>query len=348
MSRLGSGRSVPVLYWRGGQTRIAPLPGMTALKYGRVMGGTGVATFTAAANAQTRAFLGNIHPFGMELVVFRDGARVWEGPIVTPVYQGEGLTFTAWDVTGFNRRRAHRGRVSLTPVDVLTELYDTFVAGLSLDDPNVLAYLTADTTDGTVVSVARDVAAWSTYYADDADNLAKQGASYTTIGRRIHCWRTDAPPARLRPLDPGKHIAGQSQIVEDGAALATRVFAVNGDVVGSAAIPVPVDPYYGLVELTTTADSVTDTAGADAVADRLLRASYPAPQSLTLPAGVSLNGDAPYSLDDLVCGVVVPVTDETTPRRMLATPILTAVDVSQDASGEQVTITLTPPDAVGT
>lgn len=345
MTRLGSGRSVPVLYWRGGATRIGPLPGMTSLKYGRVMGGTGVATFTATANATTRDFLGSIHPWAMELVVFRDGDRVWEGPVVLPTWQGEVLSLTAWDVTGFNKRRAHRGRVSLTPVDVLTELTATITAGLTLDDPGVLAHLTSNTVDGTVVNVARDVAPWSGYYGDDAEALAKQGASYTAIGRRIHCWRTDAPPARLRTLDPSKHIAGQSQITEDGTALATQVIAVNSDIVGTASISVPVDPYYGLVELITSADSVTDTAGASAVAARLLRASYPAPQSLSLPGGVALNADAPYSLASLVPGVVIPVADASTPRRMQATPVLTAVDVSQDPGGEQVTITLVPPDS---
>lgn len=348
MALLGDGDNVAFLYERGGAKRIAQIPGQVGVSWGRVLDDISDGTVSCLIPGDVGAdreeccrILGNIHTWAHELVIFRNGHRVWEGPVTRVSEVGANVNIAAQDVLGWTRRRAHRGRVA-AGVYVVNELVSMLQAAFLEHDPNVLGYLDVRGA-GTGVQVDREVLVNSCYYAEDLDQLGDQGANFTTVGRRVVVWPDRLTLGRVSRLEPGKHLVAEVEIIEDGMILATRVAARNDqDESAKSTVGTAVDTFYGLVEGITEASSVVGVPALTAVANSVRKDSYPAAAIINIPDGSTLTCDAPFDISELVPGVIVPISTKMTCRPVASDQLLSSLLVTQDETGESVQVNLTP------
>lgn len=347
---LGTGKNVAWLYDKSGTRAIAPLDNATRLNWGRKKNAISEASLYVATgtHGQCCSVLGSIGTWGHSIVVFRDGRRVWEGPITNIKWQRGGVAIGAHDVLGWSMvKTTHEARLVEAPgYRAVDEMYDDVGRVFSTHDPNVLAHRVV-LGPGTGPLVTRDVKAYAGYYDDQLNEMAKGGANYTVVGRRIVLWPDGYLMGRAAPLLPAQHMTGDVEVEENGFDLTTHVTFVNDEGVYGTAPSSAVHGFYGQVER-SEAFTGTDSATLAASAETYLQDHFPVPLKVNVPAGSVLSCDAPYSIDELVPGTVIPVKVDTgLCKRVDDTPELTAVEVSDGADGEKVAITLGGTDTSG-
>lgn len=97
---LGCSRHTADVYDRGGFTRVGSLDLMTSVSYNRVRDDMSAATLKIEAQTpECHALLEGIEPNRHEIVIFRDGERVWEGPISWVEYASDEVTIEAKDIS---------------------------------------------------------------------------------------------------------------------------------------------------------------------------------------------------------------------------------------------------------
>lgn len=346
--RIGNGRNQVVLYAKGGERRIDLLPDASSLKYGRRLNqvSTAQVVIPTAGHSGCCGILGGIGSWGHELVIFRDGERVWEGPVTQPVWGKSQVTITAHDNMVKPSVTATREAVVVPDAAyVVDQGAADLVRSFTGDDPNVLTHLTV-LAPGTGPTTTREVEAGDGYWGEHIADLVKAGLCWTVVGRRIVLWPSTVYPGRTAStLLPGLHMTAEVEIVEDGLALATGVLAVNDDGEAASSTGTNVDPFYGRVEAVVNSAAVGLTA-LTGVADQTRQRSYPAPLTLRVPAGSALSCDAPFHFSELVPGALVPVKVKGEMcRDVSATQQIEAVDVTVEANGETVALTLTQPSS---
>lgn len=361
MTPFGQGTNVASAWSRGGSRRIGGITAASQVSYGRALDGISTCEITvpvANADRKCRNLLENIHAWGHEIVMHRDGERAWEGPITRIVEKRGEIKITARDVLGYTLRRVTRGRNTAVlpgmPVCyVVDEIEFDVLAAFSEDDPNVLDHLTL-LDAGAGPATQREVGPYTAYYADTIDSLSNSGGNYTVVGRRILVWSDDASPGRLKTLLPETHLTSDIEVSEEGMAGSTRVIATSDESAFGASTANGVDSFYGVVEtLVNIPGLITQGAAPGSTAfitaaDSIRSQTFPMPQMLNIPEGSTLSGEAPYTLAQLVPGVTIPVSHRSGLRKIDGDFILTAMQVVQDASGEQVQISVTPSIAVNT
>jgi len=347
MGVLGTGVNEARIYDQRGERAIAPLTNASEVKWGRKLnaisqGGVRIQT---GGHGDCCSVLGQIGTWGHSLVIFRDGLRVWEGPITRLQYSRAAVVIDAHDVLGWALRKNTVARLVTAPGNFAEAELD-FAVQLVFGgfDPAVLAHkqrLAPST--GPLMSL--DVKANGGYYADLFAEYARSGAMFTTVGRSIVIWPSTFIMGRTSPLLPHDHMTAEVEVVEDGLMLATGVAAVNDQQVAGTAGGA-VDPFYGRVEQVITSAGVEPTTlGANAL--QYLEQHYPAPLQVNVPAGSVLDCEAPFDITELVCGTIVPVKiAEGLCRSIDSTHQLTAVDVTSGPIGETVAITVAPVSGV--
>lgn len=351
VSNLGQGNNVAVVQTRGGGQILGELPS-SQLGWGRRLDDlseTNVTIPVSSMSTQCCGLLADTHTWGHEIQVYRDGAESWVGPIVNITENGEGVQIRALDVLGFMVRRATRGRVNGAPVFAVDEAVDDVTEAFTLGgwdgaDPNVLAYLEV-LGAGTGPLTQRDIPFVSAYYFDTLDQLGDIGVNFTTVGRRIILWPDTLTLGRVPTLLPSQHLSSDVTIVEDGMAL-SEVAIVTSDnglwgVSTTPSFPTS-DPFYGPVETITNIPGLATTQACEDAANSVRAQNFPAPVRLVIPDGSTLTTDAPYSIGDLVPGVLMPVSHRGRCRSVAGDFILTSLQVTQTPEGETVQISVAP------
>lgn len=340
MTVLGNGVNEMAVATRDGRTVLLDLPAKS-LKWGRSLAAVSGAEVTVAPAKCTRR-MGDVHPWSHSLVGFRNGERVWEGPIRRRVDSSGGLTFTASDVLGWMDKRPVRAARLVTASPVLTELSNAVTQAFATDDPYVTPHVLTVGAGGPNVDV--QVGAGEKMWAEVLAGLTAGGGRFTAVGRRIVLWDSQTSIGTLPDLSPEDHLTADVDVIEDGDLLATEVWARNDDGVLGTAVGGGgmVDPFYGHVGIITPSTGITPTQVTGA-ASRAIAQAYPAPSTISVPDGATLRCDAPFPIDRLIPGVTVPVVVSTaTAREVRGTFILSSVQVTQTAdAAEQVQITLT-------
>ncbi|MCL1900239.1 MAG: hypothetical protein FWG11_07005, partial [Promicromonosporaceae bacterium] len=368
---LGTGTSRAFIYDQRGEQRILELSNVSSLSWSRRINEVSDASVIVdvpggGEREECCGDLGNIHVWHHSLVIFRevDGTpqRVWEGPIRRLGYRPGQVTIDARDVSGWlEHRRRHTYRdVASSPVttEMMLSLQRAFTSPVvtspaETSDPNVLPWvinygtLTEPVSMGPAVS--RDVLPNEAFYIDDLNSFVDMGGRWTVLGRSIIVFHDGIALGRTNTLLPSRDLQAEIEIVEDGDSLTT--YGVARDDTGAAQAyygptgHTPIDAYYGLL------DSVVSLGGGDTGASRaaLIAAAtavwnqnYPAPILLNIPQDSTLSCDAPFPMQHLVCGTIVPIESTETCRDVSATMILSGVQVEQTAEGEQVAISLIP------
>lgn len=340
MSELGCAEDYQVGFTdRYGGASTGPALDASSVKWGRVLDDTSEATVTFPGDdPDCCSALADIRSWCHDMCIYRDGAMVWQGPVVRPTASRAVNEFTARDVTAWLSHRVIHNLIDYTPAGAgaadLTAIAEHIVRdAFEPDDPNVLPYLTVRPSG---VTGERRYEPDTTYAFTELQELARGGIDFTAIGHRI-ILSGQEPLGRLATLTD-EHFAGDLKVIEDGLSATTRAI-VTGEGVTATSGGVGV---CGLLETLVKEQQIKDAGSAQYEADALVRAGDPAPLILEVPAGAQLTPDAPVTIEQLVPGVVIPVAATDLCRPVTTVLQLTRVEVSYGNGNEAVQITLAP------
>lgn len=344
MPELGCGENRAFIYDQGGERMIGELTTVVQIQHGRVLSDVSEATIVVGGPRDEACceLLGKIEPWRHELVIFRDGKRVWEGPVRNVHSKTGQVVIDARDVLAWADRSIHEG-IDDNLAQPPTFIWASDLASAFLHfDPNVLAFRRFPFGLAGDVPIHHPVKQYSGYYGDDMRALGKLGVNYTTNGRSIIAWPERIPLGRTLPLETGKDYLGEVEFVVSGDDYVSEALSqdINGVATSSTATT---RAYYGRVQ------KIVDPQGALGVSElsyltklEVDRNGARMPVVLVPPSDAPLSPKAPVTYEDLVCGMSVPlsVTDPLC-RKFDAEMILNEVTCNQGASGETVSIGLT-------
>ena len=368
---LGIGNNRVFVYDRKGKVLRGELTPLTTVRWGRKRDDISHCNiFLNEWDKDMRLFLGSLRTWRHELVVFRDGVRVWEGPITRISGDHNSLEIEAWDVMAYVYRRIMRQgyndsyriingqQVGMrTVVDRASRIIKNCLA---YDDPNILEYLTPlDNYDDAKQS--RVVLDYTKTAWEEIDDLAAHaGLDYCTVGRRIVLWDTHRPVGRLPEMRDGDF--SDSPIVTEYGMSAANFFGVtnNSGVWGSweedksddhsetgwieqlaSAYGESEAPAHEARELTRKdRDKLEDNLTEQA--HRNIEGRWPPPLVVRIPDNSSLSPDLNIGINQIIPGVWIPLRATNTVREVSQWQKLDSMDVEQTATGERISVVMSP------
>lgn len=374
-----------VIYDRGGMRRIGPLLDLTSVRWERTRDGVSEAIVRVDGDAcvEQSDFLASLATHRHELVIFRGGQRVWEGPIHRLAWHGTYVEVVAHDVIEYLMNTpltqtwsnandnvepvaTRIGRIILYEMthgrqqvadDGLT--YDV-PAWESLTPPaNVTEYLEIHN----FVNEAKT--AMVTYpfemtVGEHLQSLARyQGIDFTAVGRAIHIWDVSRALGRTQQLTE-ENFLEEIIVTEYGADHAQAAYVLGNPppdskvpVYGSALAPENLDFYGPWTKVFTPYnEDGTDNpleSELNSQAQRNLAGRTPSPVEVRIPDNSAVLLSDAITIDDLVPGVQVPLRATLSARQFSQMQKIDHVTVTETAAnGETIQLTLVPttkPDA---
>ncbi|TDC23416.1 hypothetical protein E1265_12830 [Streptomyces sp. 8K308] len=307
MATAGCGSHSAAIVDRSGAT-IAPAQTLTAVEWTRTLDDTSTASVTISPDGDCCERLGEVRAWRHRLVIWRDGEFVWDGPILRPEWTSDGLEIQAADIAAILDRRVPHQSVDFGGDSDLADIAAWLIEdGYAPADPGHEVQIVAPAGVRGARSYTRDVG----QTGDHLRELAEAGIDYTVVGHTI-VLLPETHTVSLGQLTDMDLPAGLT-VVEDGAALATRIIVAGdeeADVMGEVG---DIDEYYGLLERYVQQNSIPDRPSAEAAARALLRSSRSVPVWLD-SAQVTLSPDAPVNVSRLVPGWCLDVTSTATCR----------------------------------
>lgn len=379
---LGCGTYQVFVYERGGQRRLGELDPIETLQFNRIR--DDISHLLITSNGFTDDcgdFYRTLRSWMHELVVFRDGKRVWEGPITRITYNVDSIELEAQDVMAYVYRRIMRQGfndayrvIDHEQVGLLTVVersQQIIMDALAPSDPNVLPYLTSYMfeDDARQSHIVPDYARTAWEQVDDF--AATAGLDYVVIGRRIVLNDVHRPIGRLPEMRDGDFLASLI-VTEYGMQLTNYSAVTNGSGIWGAAEPrdelFPFES-YGPVEMlasaygsSTTGEDEQLTANAinklertyEKQAKRNIAGRWPTPVVVRVPDNSTVSPEAGVSFDMLIPGVWIPLRSTGTIRDISQWQKLDSVTVTYQEGQEVVAVVLSPapnrgqdPDAGG-
>lgn len=353
---LGCGVNNAEVWDRGGLDRLFPLDITSLIRYDRTRDDMSEATVVVPSNADCCRFLADVEPGRHELVIRRDGDRVWEGPIVRIGYKPESIEITAKDVMWYPYRTINRAGQDNTGANStwVTErarviLNRELSRKEALTPPiNMLEWLDVRTSPTTARTSRRTLPYQKTVFEDIDDMAAKAGLDYVTVGRRLVMFDTHEPLGYTAMLTQADFL-GPLVITAYGMDLATYSAVTNGEGLwGSSG---GVSNYYGEIEILATAyeetggdpDNEPSQAEMISQAERNLDGRYPTPVVARVPDSSALNpSSTSLTFAELVPGMQLPVVVTSGCRTIQQAQKLDNVRVEQDENGERIMVILSP------
>lgn len=299
MTKIGCGEWHVMVAGRGGSP-VRMEASFSDLSLTRTVNASGQASITVP-NTGTPGTLccdvfENAEPWRDELVIYRDNAIVYAGPIITVSANPSGGQIQSQDLFHWMEQRFIGDFHGDGDIGDLFRAI--FLNAMEPDDsPNITL-----NTRSTGIHGTRDFKAVEFHRAADAlRELARTGLDFTTIGRTVLAGGLEvfADTSALLLHDDG---VTSAEVVREGGNLATDV-AVFG-----AAPRAGMDPVggrattgterYGLIQRSFTELLVKDRGSADANASARLQAMQPAP----LRVKATLSQDASFEFNDVIPG----------------------------------------------
>ncbi|MEZ0073630.1 hypothetical protein [Planotetraspora sp. GP83] len=332
---VGCGVHQAAIYDRNG-AMITPAETLMEVEWTRVLNNMSTARATIQPSGDCCQAVDNVRSWRHKLVIWRDGRMVWEGPVLGADWKYGSFEVEAGDVLAWLDRRVPHQDIKFGETD-LADIAEWLIEdGFAPDDPghSVQIIGPAGITGGRAYT--KDVGQTGDHLRD----LADTGIDYTAVGSRILILPEDHT-TRVGSLSDADFPEGLT-VSEDGAALATR-WVVHGKdkVVGEAG---GIHPYYGLLERVADESSILKDASAAAAARSRLRASLPAPVWIASQQA-TLSPDAAVDVPSLVPGWCVDVASTRTCRAVAQSLKIMAVKVTENSSGETVSVQLAPAGA---
>jgi hypothetical protein len=349
------------LYDRGGQRKLASLDDLQRVKWGRKRDDPSTATaYIGSAGVECQKALQLAETNRVELVIFRGGVRVWEGPLTRISYYGSSVELEARDVMVYTVRTAMRAEYdNRFPNNglVLDRVKRIMTAELArkeaLDPPiNVLAhvqYLYAQAPATDAGTAARTLPMQYSVFEHIDSYAARGGLDYTVVGRSILFFDVHHRIGQT-PMVTGDDFIGDPVITQYGMELATTVIMTDGK--GHFGEAGATDEYYGEWEVIHQAyDEETASIGAEppSVAEltsqakrSYLQSSKP-PLVVRIPDNTRLNPNGVLTIDMLVPGVWIPLSASLPGRAVSQMQKLDSMTVEETAGkGEEIKVVLSP------
>jgi hypothetical protein len=365
---LGCGTYRAFIYDRGGQVQRGEITPLRSIQWDRRRDDISQAILhTNGFDEDCGELLKTVHCWMHELVIFRDGERVWEGPIVRITESIDGVEIDARDPMVYVYRRIMRigyndsYHPTLNPdlESVVFRAQRIIQDALGYDDPNVLQYLTPvtfpdDAREGRVVP------GWTKSAWEEIDDLAANaGLDYTCVGRRIVLWDVHRPIGELPEMRNGD-FSDPLKVTEYGMSTA-NVYAVSSNTgyYGVAeAFDTDVGPYGHIEQIasaygesdTTQITNPTTVAQKQALintltnqAERNLKNRYPTPVVVRVPDRTTIQPHVAVGINQLVPGVWIPLRSVGVLREVTQTQKLDNLTVTYTAADqEKIMVTLSP------
>lgn len=283
------------------------------------------------------AGLGNSRTWIHSLAIYRDGERVWFGPLFNLKYKRDVVEVRARDISAWLDRRTIGVDLDFDEVIGLDVAMAILTSALGKEDPCDLLGRTQVWPSGEPFRATRTYRAGDGYAGDHLRDLARTHLDYTVLGDRIvlaHSLNYGIV-ATLRDA----HFLVDLEVEERGAEAATQ-WTINGD--GVQGVSGGIDPFYGLLEGVASEESLLTVADAEGTAESRVLGSNPAPVYVNVPDGARLSQKSPVCMEDLVPGALIRVSLRSGCREVDYVGRLTAVQVKVTAGDEAVGITLAP------
>lgn len=350
---------------RGGATPLFDVPEFEKLTYKRVRDDISDCLFTASTtDTKCCADFAKMEAGRHEVVIIRNGVRVWEGPITRIAFNSTSVTVAARDPWHYVYRTILRGEYNnaYPNIDFATDRVQAILTAElgrgweALTPPiGVLPWLDIRTDVDTANTSRNTVPYEKTAWEEIDDMAARSGIDYTAVGRRLVVFDTDYVLGRTVPLTD-KDIDGDLIVTQYGMNLCTYSAVTDG--MGNWAatmVDEGPDPYYGPWEMLETTYSVQDTmqCAAEGAQDaalgemseqtvRNLNNRYPSPIVVRIPDNSRLSPDCGLTIDDLVPGVRIPLSATQTCKKVKQEQKLDVVTFTLDQSDEVITVTMSP------
>lgn len=290
--------------------------------------------------------LRRVEPWRHELHIFRDGAPVWNGPIIQPEWSAGQVEIFAADILAWLDRRVPHQSITFGDTD-LTDIATWLIEdGFQPDDPGHELYVVGPSG----VSGGRSYTINVGQTGDHLRDLAETGLDFTAVGRTIILLPETYTGSigRLTDSDfPDGLVIGQ-----DGSNLITRWIVAGDENSGVMGEDGGADPYYGLLERYEEQTSIKTQASAIAAARSKRRASVPAPIFIDTRQ-VTISPDAAVDVAKLVPGWCLDITSQATCRTVTQRMKIVGVKVSEgggtgaNPGGESVQVQLAASGAEG-
>lgn len=373
-----------MIHDRGGRNREATLVEMSKIRWGRTLDDQDMATITISGKrsceAQAAELL-KIKTRRHEIVIFRGNERVFEGPILEVNWYSNRVQIIAKDVTEYLRGTAISRKWDYTteanPSRALMTKRVSDILNWELQTPynmvigtgsaartvtvnrweqqspsaNILPYL--EVRPSSTLYTLSITEAFEMTVLEHLKDLARGGLNFTTIGRKIVVWDSAQEIGRTRKLTDADFV-GELRVIESGSDYRgpTHISSSRDEKedqigVGHAG---EVNSYYGPWETVVSSQTEgTDTPTRDALnsqAQRERLGKTKPPVQIILPSPARFIPSADIGVMDLVPGVIMPVQAQFNLRPVSQDQMLQSMSVSEDASGETVTVSLIPAGAV--
>ena len=381
--RCVSGHEVQI-FERGGRRKLHTLLDLSEVKWARARSTKTQASVRISARACDRQgrVLTSIQARRHELVVFRGGRRVWEGPIEQVRTGPSGAYILANDVMHYldknplakawpgpdaggpplmtDRVRQILQSELVTAYTMQTNAGPVVVPRWEGVDPpvNVLPYL--EVRDG-LVQTTSSTAAFQMTIGEHLANLVESGLDYVVVGRKIVFWDSANAIGKLGRKLTEADFSGEPEVVLDGSSFWSISHAVGQateDPETGELLPPPVgnagavDPYYGVwTDLHTLEDEGGEEAPTQSALNthaqrRQLGHDGVVPTAINMPQGVGIRLSDTVTVDHLVPGTIVPVAARFNLRTVSQDQLLEAVDVTETGASETIGVTLVPSGGV--
>jgi hypothetical protein len=372
---LGSGTYRVMVYDRGGQRVKGEITPLAAFQWGRARDDISAATMRVNGYSHDCCgLLGDLRCWAHEVVIFRDGVRVWEGPITRLAYHADGVEIEARDPLVYvyrrimrqgyndNYRKPKQGFVGKRSVVERAALL--IQNALAPNDPNVLPWLTTINYPDDAQE-ARSVPAFSKTAWEEVDDLAATaGLDYTCVGRRIILHDTHRPVGNLAEMREKDFFS--SPVITEYGMSAANVFGVTNNAGLYGVYAFPQDKWYDLgpIEMLASAYGEANGAGADPraltpqereerrrdlrrQASRNIHGRWPAPTIVRVPDNSRLHPNAEVGINQLIPGVHVPVRVQNECRNVAQMQKLDSITVVVEEGEERVQVVMSPaPDPI--
>lgn len=346
---LGCGRYTAQLWSQGGGALLYDNLKVAGAAWARVLSDTSEASVSLeglALDPHCLAAIRTVRSWAGELALVRDGAVVWQGPIIGRDAQGTSGSFTARDLSWWWDHRYLPTTRTYDQVDLATIFNELAVDALSEDTtPNI----SVDATPTGVLATRSYRGGNYLIAGPELREITKSGVDWTFVVRTALVGGLVVPAEPIVLLQD-EHLAEFPKVSEDGSIGGNRqtfVGASGGDqdsVYVGQATDAASRAAFGLLDEVTSQDRILDTNSAiAAAANRLALVSEPA----IILSEVVLNQHAPILLELLVPGAVVGVAFDATPIAVSGQFRIQKVAVDVKGDGERVSLALQPVGAGG-
>lgn len=349
---------------QGGSPQIFHIEGIVTATINRPRDDIGTLSMVISApTPNCCANLAEARTVRYEMVVLRNGDRIFEGPITRLSFGKDTIEIDAADVvwylsrTGLATTLDYTGK-SVNAIDILyTTLKNHFPE--ATDRFNIGKYVTKINCADDARTAAKHPTYSKTLF-ELLDNYAENGGiDYTVIGRQIIIFDVHCKAHVLQKFGDSDFNASL-RVVEYGSQLRTRSIVTRNDGVYTPKVaPDEWVDFYGQIDnvISSIDESAEDAAvvavSMESQAEHDLSSGYPAPIEVLVPQNAALMPCAPVEYADLVPGAWLPVESDLTCRRVMQWMRLDAVRTTLDENGEKVFVSLSqapsvsfPPTAV--